>query len=459
MGAVLSPAVERATASSEVVAPTPAARGERSLRSGVLGDAPGSSSERALPRLQATAGNAVVVRLLRSREMVRRDEVDELVARLRETSSLTTLAVLLPKWDLGLRRQVAAHLGVERFKDLVIRIGSSKVADLPPEPFLAVDNRGPVPSLQDIGVILKDSGAKPADLASVGGEWKAPLGAIIGGMVALGATLDTIRPYILKADPQQRQEASADQKMLQYAKVTLVRDDYLGLLPALAVYEKSTTGTLSESPEPGHMSPSDADKLIQTQIQRYVAEAVKAGRKMEGEISVVGDDDYQMAFNRQWVDTGFFQPGTDAKATCNAFVDVNLPKRHIWVHRDLGNFGTVVHEGMHKYASSVLRDEQMSLVKDSGGISQLDEGITEYFARLVLGTSVSRTNYQVQWQLADALVHRVGEPTVAKAYFDGALPALKTAFESSKKKTGAWAPYAQAFEEQKYQEIVQKGLY
>ena len=193
-------------------------------------------------------------------------------------------------------------------------------------------------------------------------------------------------PYIQAASASERTEASKDTKLLALAQTNLSRDDYLGLLPALGVFLSPSGGGLTEGGK-GHLQAPDVDNKIRTTLALYVADAIKQGRKVEGEVSVVGDADFQLAFDRQWVDTGLLPKGTVAKSTCNAFVDVNLTKRHIWVHRDKGNEGTVVHEGMHKYASPVLRTEQMDVFTksggDPGGISQLDEGITEYFTRKV----------------------------------------------------------------------------
>ncbi|MGH9126308.1 MAG: hypothetical protein ACRDZ8_16515 [Acidimicrobiales bacterium] len=64
------------------------------------------------------------------------------------------------------------------------------------------------------------------------------------------------------------------------------------------------------------------------------------------------------------------------------------------MHRDKGNAGTVIHEGMHKYADYTLRNEQMTLTTTHGGVSQLDEGITEVFTRKVTDViGIVRGNY------------------------------------------------------------------
>jgi hypothetical protein len=153
-----------------------------------------------------------------------------------------------------------------------------------------------------------------------------------------------------------------------------------------------------------------------------------------------------MAFDRQWVRAAGQSFGKKkAWEVCNAFVDVNLPDRRIWVHRDMGNAGTVIHEGMHKYADPTLRDEQIAMCKAKtipyGGISQLDEGITEYFTRKVDPT---RKNYQDPFEVATELVRRCTEPVVAAAYYDGAFDPLKAAFGRT------WATFAEQVEKKEW---------
>jgi hypothetical protein len=204
----------------------------------------------------------------------------------------------------------------------------------------------------------------------------------------------------------------------------------------------------------GHLTGPEADTAIRAELQKYVAEAVKAGRKVDGEVSVVGDQDFQLAFDRQWiVAAGQTQyKSKPASAWCEAFVDVNLPKRHIWVHRNMGDLGTVVHEGMHKYADSALRDEQIQLCNQKkinhGGTSRLDEGITEYFTRPVVVNQlkVPRADYyQGEFEVVTKLAQNFGEATVAKAYFDGDFDSLKKAVGNG------WAVFAENFERSNWQ--------
>ena len=256
-------------------------------------------------------------------------------------------------------------------------------------------------------------------------------------------TIEQLQKIIETALPSERKQAADDRDFLDRAKAALDENTYLGLLPALGVYLTPSTPTLSEG-GPAHTSAADADKAIQETLQKYVAEAVKAGRKVEGEVSVVGEEDFQLAFDRQWVKAAGLNFGTKkASEVCNAFVDVNLPKRHIWVNRNLGNTGTVIHEGMHKYANDILRDEHIALCNKlgvpHGGISPLDEGITEYFTRIVTKQlkMAARSNYANEFLVADALAGKIGERALASAYYDGQLDALHKPFGA------AWDRFAE----------------
>jgi hypothetical protein len=256
-------------------------------------------------------------------------------------------------------------------------------------------------------------------------------------------TIEELQRIIEKATPPERKQAADDRDFLDRAKAALDENVYLGLLPALGVYLTPSTPKLSEGGA-AHTSAADADKAIQETLQKYVADAVKAGRKVEGEVSVVGEEDFQMAFDRQWVRAAGLNFGKKkASEVCNAFVDVNLPKRHIWVNRNLGNTGTVIHEGMHKYANDILRDEHIALCNKlgvpHGGISPLDEGITEYFTRIVTKQlkMAARTNYANEFLVAEALAGKIGEQAMASAYYDGQLDALHKPFGA------AWDAFAE----------------
>ena len=126
----------------------------------------------------------------------------------------------------------------------------------------------------------------------------------------------------------ERQKVAGDDALLARAKAALDEDTYLGLLPALGVHKQPTNPQLSQGGT-AHTTGPDADKAIRAHLQQYVADAVKAGRKVEGEVSVVGDDDFQQAFDRQWISAarqnfGGRRPGRSATrsstSTCRSVI-------------------------------------------------------------------------------------------------------------------------------------------
>lgn len=260
-------------------------------------------------------------------------------------------------------------------------------------------------------------------------------------------TIDLLRPYIEQASQTERDTVWQDKSLISKAKAKLSLDTYLALLPALRVFNQPAT-KISEAQGKwvSHMRGDEADKYIRARLGPLVAGAVKANRQVEGEVSVVDDAEWVIAFERQW-------GKTISPSVANAFVDVSLPKRHIWIHKDRGNAGTVVHEGMHKYASATLRDELIRKYPGTMPISQLDEGITEYFTREVTGPlGIVRGNYQKPFLVTDQLVALVGRDTVAKAYFDGDFDGLKQAYLAKKIGTTLtdWETFARAIEEQRF---------
>jgi hypothetical protein len=255
-----------------------------------------------------------------------------------------------------------------------------------------------------------------------------------------GLTIDKLQPYIAAASQAERNRVWQDKALMAQAKASLDLDTYLALLPALGVFNPPTTvigeatGTWTS-----HLPAQEADRHIGTYLKTLGVDASAiAGRKVEGEVSIVDEADWVVAFKRQW--------GTSYLPTvANAFVDVNLPKRHIWIHKDRGNAGTIIHEGMHKYANPTLRDDLIRTHHPTDPISQLDEGITEYFTRKVtVPLNIIRHNYADPFAIATRLVALVGEKTVADAYFEGKFAELQSRYLSAKKI--AWDTFAAAVE-------------
>ncbi len=441
-------------------------------------------------RLQATYGNQAVQRLissggaapvLRKAPTIQRGDTDTFVEKLKTTSELTTISVLIPRWDPRTIEDVATNgPGVTRFKEMIFALGEEKIMQLGPGALRAVKTiddalwlpglsfaqaqdlakRWSVPAPDIIAYLEVAIGRDNLELATVmklAAEHQAPFTARLRLAInRFTPSIDKLLPYVEAASPSDREAATKDSGLMSLAKARLAKDDYLALLPALRIYN-APTSKLSEAKGTtwiSHVKGDEADRYIRAQLGPLVSGAVKAGRQVEGEMSVVGDADFLMAFRRQW--TPYFGSNTDNVAKkVNAFVDVSLPKRHIWIHKDRGNAGTAIHEGMHKYASATLRDELMKKYPGSGadaGISQLDEGITEFFTRKVTTPlGITRGNYANPFLVATGLAAKVGDTTLAAAYFDGAFDGLKNAFLSATGKTmSGWEDFAKAVEGQRW---------
>jgi hypothetical protein len=76
---------------------------------------------------------------------------------------------------------------------------------------------------------------------------------------------------------------------------------------------------------------------------------------------------------------------------------------------------------MHKYSSNEIRNRQRALYrKGMVPIGMLDEGLTEYFTRLITPKlDLTRSSYPNQFEIAEKLVKIVSEPVAARAYYDG----------------------------------------
>ncbi|MGE0600867.1 MAG: hypothetical protein AB7J35_04075 [Dehalococcoidia bacterium] len=216
-----------------------------------------------------------------------------------------------------------------------------------------------------------------------------------------------LQAFLNAASQTDRETISSDATLMAKAKDELTGSGYLDLLLALRVKKAGSVA---------HKSASEADQLIREKLSAYTAGAVKAGRQVSGQVAVLDGNDWKMAYEREFGDDG-------EEATTNAFVDNE--KDRIFIHKDRGNPGTIIHEGMHKYAPNDLINE----IK-----SPFNEGITEYFTRKIcdsLDPPIARSNYQSNYTFAKKFVELVGEATVAAANFDGKVADLKKKYEET----------------------------
>ena len=118
----------------------------------------------------------------------------------------------------------------------------------------------------------------------------------------------------------------------------------------------------------------------------------------------------------------------------------------------MGTEGTVIHEGIHKYSSSVLRDEQIAKCVlwhiDYQGTSRSRRGrdgvLHEEGCFPAADGPACRLSKRVE--VATNLAGRCGEAALAKAYFDGDFGPVKATlgagwdafFEHLERKDWAW---------------------
>ena len=133
---------------------------------------------------------------------------------------------------------------------------------------------------------------------------------------------------------------------------------------------------------------------------------VGEGRKAEGEISVVGNKDWEMAFKRQWVHQ-VLRPDMADCLPLRRRRPAEAPQ-HLDPQGARRTPARRVHEGMHKYADDEIRNRPSERLFRKGmvQIGMLDEGLTEYFTRKVPASArfgLPRLDYYAQ-ELRIALV-------------------------------------------------------
>ncbi len=222
------------------------------------------------------------------------------------------------------------------------------------------------------------------------------------------AGLEEVKQVIESATQADRDVVWNDAAYLSTLRSEVGDDYYLWVIVKLRML---FVGTVS------HTSALDADAAIQAHLPAYVSGGVTAGRQIEGYVAVVDTTNWNIAGEHHY--------GASVWATkrINGFVD---SAGRVWIEQNSGNPGTMVHEAIHKYSSDKLI-----------GVSQpLNEGVTEYFTRLVCNADginiTGRANYQNNWTTATKLVTLVGEAIVAGAYFDGDMKTLKSTFVAAK---------------------------
>jgi hypothetical protein len=108
-------------------------------------------------------------------------------------------------------------------------------------------------------------------------------------------------------------------------------------------------------------------------------------------------------------------------------VDRSSDPPRVFVNKDRGNAGTAIHEACHMWG-----DPGRPI---NGICHNLNEGITEYFARKIcssLTPPIARTVYAKEFNIANKLVRTIGEDVVGAAFFDGLVGAMSAAFGAAR---------------------------
>lgn len=214
-------------------------------------------------------------------------------------------------------------------------------------------------------------------------------------------------------EPTTLQRITNDRALMAELAAVTSTDAYLDLLVALNTDHGGGT----------FPSAAQADSLIRSHIPAaYLTTALAEGRQAEGNLAIVDETNFTIAYEAT--------RGGTPRGSLNGFVDRDGRQ---WVRVRTANPGTPVHEAIHNYSQ-----------RDLSRTSQpLNEGVTEYFTRMVTdqtddpATAIDEAAaiateradiYASNLRFVEHLVGIVGEDVVAAAYFDGDVDLLEEAF-------------------------------
>ncbi len=205
-------------------------------------------------------------------------------------------------------------------------------------------------------------------------------------------------------------------------------------LVRLGVFEKGAVD---------HKAGPEVDALIAKHLKNFVQNNLETRGKITGRIAVLGPEDWDVIgkedYGAQWV---------TKKNTLNAFVDRSSDPPRVFVNQDRGNAGTAIHEACHMWGHSTRPINAVS--------HDLNEGVTEYFARKVcnaLTPVIPRTVYGNQFKVANKLVALIGEDKVSEAFFDGTVASMSIAFNTIKG-PNKWDDFIDAIEDGDFDQAV-----
>ena len=257
-----------------------------------------------------------------------------------------------------------------------------------------------------------------------------------------------LRTILTSMTPDGRAKIANDRSLMAKAQAYVGPHEFMTLVAAVGMSykppapkgKKGKKGAAAPAPAVKHMSGAEADSFIQAQmakvvhLKKFIATAVESGKKAEGFVAVVGQEDWEAIYGQQYDKD---EVGTDDELTTNAFIANTHSDRPAIIHHERGTRSTAIHESMHRY--SVLN------VLNTFGF-RLNEGMTEYFTRKITdkdgnptnGNALrsNRDNYQGNFDFVRSLLPMLGrdlvtqESKLAQVYFEGKTDLLKATFET-----------------------------
>ncbi len=255
---------------------------------------------------------------------------------------------------------------------------------------------------------------------------------------------ESLRTLLGTMSTDERAKVAADKKLMKLGRTYVGDKEYFSLLAAVGTYNLPSKKARKSGGAPVHMDGREADGFIRKNmgaighLKPFIDTAVDAGKQAEGYVAVLDSKQWDSVYETQFDDE---KVGSDDELTTNAYIANENVDRPAMIHQDRGTRSTAIHESMHRYSDLA--------VLNAYGF-RLNEGITEYFTRLITdkdgnpvgGRPSNRDNYQSNWEFVCAMLTMLGtnavaqQTTLAETYFAGKTDLFKTNFESGCKAGG-----------------------
>ncbi len=232
--------------------------------------------------------------------------------------------------------------------------------------------------------------------------------------------LVNLADILANATPAEKLQAAQDTDFIAAAARIIDRDSLPQFLQNLGANEPGRVA---------HLNPADVDAAIRTVLGRMVERPVARGVTLAGNTVILKD----FAFGKIKAKYTGSIPGG---GTVNAFTEEGI----VCMRASGGEPSTMIHEGIHLYAEGSFR-------KTFG--DNFDEGVTEYFARIVVTnasrrpalpaavrTLQPRTSYADELAIANVFIARLGEAAFADAYFNGSTMRMLAQFIEVRTRAG-----------------------